>query len=116
MSYCTDKKKAVVKYSFADKELKRFETDKVPIDFVTGFGDNTLSASVHFQQGFPGNDPESFNFTVNAPDEVPRNLSPKPDIYLISGLWDDYGTIGRVLRSQGVSQTLFHFPTVRQHL
>ncbi|MGI2909802.1 hypothetical protein, partial [Tolypothrix sp. VBCCA 56010] len=43
-----------------------------------------------------------YSFTIEAPSGVPRNLNPKPDIYLLAGLWDDYGTIGTFATEVGI--------------
>lgn len=41
MSYCTNKNKAIVKWFFADKKEKIFETDNLPIEVVTEMVNNT---------------------------------------------------------------------------
>ncbi|MGI2909507.1 hypothetical protein, partial [Tolypothrix sp. VBCCA 56010] len=92
MSYCNEKKQAIVTYSFAGGEVKRFETDKVPIDVTTGYADNASGVGLHELKRNPFNFLDRYSFTIEAPSGVPRNLNPKPDIYLLAGLWDDYGT------------------------
>ncbi|GAX43440.1 hypothetical protein NIES4075_44530 [Tolypothrix sp. NIES-4075] len=102
MSYCANKTKAVVKFNFSDKKEKIFESEKVPIEVIAGLADDTLKATVNYSNGFPGEQLQTFNFTIDAPSDVPQGLQTPPEIYLVSGYWDDWGTIGNYSTGYGI--------------
>lgn len=91
-----------MKFHFADNKQKIFESDKVPIEVVTGLADDTLKATVNFSNGYPGENPQTFNFTINAPPNIPQGLQTPPEIYLISGYWDDWGSVGSYSTGYGI--------------
>lgn len=101
MSYCANKAKAIIRYSFANKK-ETFETNSTPVEVVVGLAEDAATVNLEFYQSFPGSAKGSFSFTVNAPSEVPRNLSTPPEIYLLSGVWDDNGSVGTYNTGGGI--------------
>lgn len=91
MPYCEGKTKAKVNYQFPGGLKDIYVSDNPPIDVVV----ESVSAIQLLAQSttdltFDGSTQTTYNFTINAPNTVPDNA----DVFLISGRWDDIGSIG----------------------
>ncbi|MGD1909564.1 MAG: hypothetical protein ACFB2X_01455 [Rivularia sp. (in: cyanobacteria)] len=99
---CATKNSATVIYQFAGDEKKRFfvEKEDLPIEVVkekVKKSSNTLSG---FRESFPGAEKGSYSFVIEAPAEIPEDT--EIEIYLIEGIWDDYGGIGTYVTDPGI--------------
>lgn len=91
MLYCQSKSKAIVYYEFPSEKIEVYTSDSTPIDISvieTSKEFNLVTQPYRFD--FDGNVLTSYPYTCQAPKGVPPNAS----CWLISGTWDDYGTIG----------------------
>ena len=102
MSYCENKKSATVIYNFKDSEEKRFiaKEQDLPIEVLEEKVKIQSRISSSFEQGYNGYDPGSYAFVIDAPSEIPSDAD--VEIYLISGIWDDYGGVGSYSTGYGI--------------
>lgn len=91
MAYCHGKTKATVKYT-VNKQNRVFVASQnfLPIDVIVTDGQKEITQN--FIKSFNGDVLTTYSFTVNAPSELPEDKT--PEIYLMSGTWDDCGSIG----------------------
>ncbi|ARV59147.1 hypothetical protein BZZ01_11295 [Nostocales cyanobacterium HT-58-2] len=103
MSYCSQKEKGVVRWSFFNKKEQTFiaQANQLPIDVNTS---NEKYQTFHqsFEKVYSGLELISHDFVIDAPPEVPKGLKIPPEIYLLSGVWDDHGTIGNYDTGYGI--------------
>jgi len=97
MVYCKDKKRAIVTYKFPEKPQERYISDNPPIDVSVSSEMQDVSASYDFT--FDGTvEGRTYSFGCVAPSGVPSNA----EIYLTSGSWDDWGTVGSYSTGYGI--------------
>lgn len=101
MTYCANANKATVEYSVngVNKTYTVESQSLLPISIEVT---NGYEKSQNYQLSFNGNTITTYSFTLEAPAEVPRNEIPK--IYLISGTWDDAGTVGTYTSNRNPGQ------------
>lgn len=92
MSYCQGKDKATVRWNFAGEGEQIFTATKnqLPITVTTS---ESARVSKAFSRKFDGTILTSYGFSFDAPTGFSRKIL-APKIYLLSGKWDDHGTIG----------------------
>lgn len=91
MSYCEGKSKAKVNYQFPGGLKDTYVSDSPPIDVVVeSVNPEQILTQSTTNSTFDGSTQTTYNFSINAPDPVPDNA----DVFLISGRWDDIGSIG----------------------
>lgn len=106
MDYCEGKDTATVIYSFNKGEEKRYtaERQNLPLTVTKETVKITSGVKTSSRFDFEGNNPGSYPFTIDAPVEIPQEIE-DIEIYLESGIWDDYGGIGSYSTEVGIVQT-----------
>ncbi|ARV63371.1 hypothetical protein BZZ01_32755 (plasmid) [Nostocales cyanobacterium HT-58-2] len=96
MNYCQGQKQAAVRWSFLNKKEQFFvaQSNQLPLNVSTQIKEDVFRFSQRFYKNFPGMELTTYNFTVEAPPFIPKGLKTPPNIYLLSGTWDDHGSIG----------------------
>jgi hypothetical protein len=98
--HCVGAKEGRVEYKFKDKSgVYIVKKQYIPFE-VEGKKDNNYPQP--YYEEFNGLQPGTYNFTVNAPSNMPKNIGGRPEIWLVSGVWDDYGSIGSYSTPEGI--------------
>ena len=105
MSYCADKDKATVIYRFKDKLEKRYviEQENLPVEVRKENIKRSSGVITSFNQDYDGEEITTHDFTIEAPSDVPSDV--EVEAYLISGTWDDHGSIGSYSTGYGIVTT-----------
>jgi hypothetical protein len=100
--YCANATKATVNYK-VNGITKEFITQGLllPID-VEVVSTSTGGVEQNFSKSFNGNILTTYSFSIDAPTEIPRIEIPQ--IFLLSGTWDDAGSIGTFSSTEIVGQ------------
>jgi hypothetical protein len=90
MAYCNGKKQAKVQYNFSEGEQDVYIDKFPPIDVFGSSLDENQFISKTFDFTFDGQSLSTQSFECVAPLGTPEIA----EVFLISGVWDDYGSIG----------------------